>query len=129
MTIPALRNMPAQKPTVLVIDDEAGPRDALKVILRPFFNIQSAESAQAAINVLNHQQIDLITLDQKLPDRQGMDLLQEIKQDHANIEVIIITGYGSLKSAMEGIRLGAAGYVLSPFYVTDLITLVNQTLE
>ncbi len=67
MTIPALRNMPAQKPTVLVIDDEAGPRDALKVILRPFFNIQSAESAQAAINVLNHQQIDLITLDQKLP--------------------------------------------------------------
>ena len=129
MTIPALRNMPAQKPTVLVIDDEAGPRDALKVILRPFFNIQSAESAQAAINVLNHQQIDLITLDQKLPDRQGMDLLQEIKQDHANIEVIIITGYGSLKSAMEGIRHGAAGYLLKPFNVTELITLVNQTLE
>ena len=129
MTIPALRNMPTQKPTVLVIDDEAGPRDALKVILRPFFNIQSAESAQAAINVLNHQQIDLITLDQKLPDRQGMDLLQEIKQDHANIEVIIITGYGSLKSAMEGIRHGAAGYLLKPFNVTELITLVNQTLE
>ena len=129
MTFPALRNMPAQKPTVLVIDDEAGPRDALKVILRPFFNIQSAESAQAAIQVLNHQQIDLITLDQKLPDRQGMDLLQEIKQDHANIEVIIITGYGSLKSAMEGIRHGAAGYLLKPFNVTELITLVNQTLE
>ncbi len=117
------------KPTVLVIDDEAGPRDALKVILRPFFNIQSAESARAAIDVLNHQQIDLITLDQKLPDRQGLDLLQEIKQDHADIEVIIITGYGSLKSAMEGIRHGAAGYLLKPFNVTELITLVNQTLE
>src|SRR6476620_12155653 len=82
-----------QKPTVLVIDDEAGPRDALKVILRPFFNIQSAESAQA------------------------------------DIEVIIITGYGSLRSAMEGIRHGAAGYLLKPFNVTELITLVNQTLE
>src|SRR5512146_1137547 len=117
------------KPTVLVIDDEAGPRDALKVILRPFFNIQSAESDRAAIDVLNSQQIDLITLDQKLPDRQGMDLLQEIKQDHADIEVIIITGYGSLKSAMEGIRHGAAGYLLKPFNVTALITLVNQTLE
>jgi cyclic di-GMP phosphodiesterase len=117
------------KPTVLVIDDEAGPRDALKVILRPFFNIQSAESARAAIDVLNHQPIDLITLDQKLPDRQGLDLLQEIKQDHADIEVIIITGYGSLKSAMEGIRHGAAGYLLKPFNVTELITLVNQTLE
>jgi putative nucleotidyltransferase with HDIG domain len=129
MATSSLPERPTQKPTVLVIDDEAGPRDALKVILRPFFNIQSAESAQAAIDVLNHQRIDLITLDQKLPDRQGLDLLQEIKHDHADIEVIIITGYGSLKSAMEGIRHGAAGYLLKPFNVTELITLVNQTLE
>jgi putative nucleotidyltransferase with HDIG domain len=129
MEISSQRERPAKKPTVLVVDDEAGPRDALKVILRPFFNIQSAESAQGAIDVLNCQRIDLITLDQKLPDRQGLDLLQEIKQDHADIEVIIITGYGSLKSAMEGIRQGAAGYLLKPFNVTELITLVNQTLE
>jgi len=129
MGISSVPERPTQKPTVLVIDDEAGPRDALKVILRPFFNIQSAESAQAAIDVLNQQPIDLITLDQKLPDRQGLDLLQEIKQDHADIEVIIITGYGSLRSAMEGIRHGAAGYLLKPFNVTELITLVNQTLE
>jgi putative nucleotidyltransferase with HDIG domain len=117
------------KPTLLVIDDEAGPRDALKVILRPFFNIQTAESASAAIDVLNSQPIDLITLDQKLPDRQGLDLLQDIKYHHANVEVIIITGYGSLKSAMEGIRHGAAGYLLKPFNVTELLSLVNQTLE
>ncbi len=129
MGISSVPEKPTQKPTVLVIDDEAGPRDALKVILRPFFNIQSAESAKAAIDVLDHQSIDLITLDQKLPDRQGLDLLQEIKQDHADVEVIIITGYGSLKSAMEGIRHGAAGYLLKPFNVTELITLVNQTLE
>ena len=62
-------------------------------------------------------------------DRQGLDLLQEIKHDHADIEVIIITGYGSLKSAMEGTGHGAAGYLLKPFNVTELITLVNQTLE
>ena len=117
------------KPTLLVIDDEAGPRDALKVILRPFFNIQVAESATAAIDVLNSHPIDLITLDQKLPDRQGLDLLQDIKLHHANVEVIIITGYGSLKSAMEGIRHGAAGYLLKPFNVTELLSLVNQTLE
>ena len=55
--------------------------------------------------------------------------MQEIKHDHADIEVIIITGYGSLKSAMEGIGHGAAGYLLKPFNVTELITLVNQTLE
>ena len=118
-----------KKPTLLVIDDEAGPRDALRVILRPFFNIQTAESARAAIDALNSQPIDLITLDQKLPDRQGIELLQDIKRHHTGVEVIIITGYGSLKSAMEGIRHGAAGYLLKPFNITELLSLVNQTLE
>ncbi len=117
------------KPTILVIDDEAGPRDALKVILRPFFNVHSAENASEALDILSRHAIDLITLDQKLPDRQGMDLLQEIKHDHVDTEVIIVTGYGSLKSAMDGIRYGAAGYLLKPFNVTELITLINQTLE
>ena len=102
---------PVKKPTLLVIDDEAGPRDALQVILRPFFNIQAAESASAAIDVLNSQPIDIITLDQKLPDRQGIDLLQDIKHHYAGVEVIIITGYGSLKSAMEGIRRGGTAHV------------------
>jgi putative two-component system response regulator len=122
-------NTDMTKPTVLVIDDEAGPRDALKVILRPFFNVQSAENASAALDILSRHPIDLITLDQKLPDRHGMDLLQEIKHDHIDTEVIIVTGYGSLKSAMDGIRYGAAGYLLKPFNVTELITLINQTLE
>ena len=129
MNLPVTQESVENKPTLLVIDDETGPRDALRVILRPFFNIQTAESASAAIDVLNSQPIDLITLDQKLPDRQGMDLLQDIKHDHADVEVIIITGYGSLKSAMEGIRHGAAGYLLKPFNVTELLSLVNQTLE
>ncbi len=119
----------SSRPTVLVVDDEAGPRDALKVILRPFFNIRLADNAKAALDILNEHPIDLITLDQKLPDRQGIDLLQDIKHDYAETEVIIITGYGSLKSAMEGIRHGAAGYLLKPFNVTELITLINQTLE
>ncbi|TKS63721.1 MAG: HDIG domain-containing protein [Nitrospira sp.] len=129
MNLPVTPDPAKNKPTLLVVDDEAGPRDALRVILRPFFNIQTAESASAAIDVLNSQPIDLITLDQKLPDRQGIDLLQDIKQHHADVEVIIITGYGSLKSAMEGIRYGAAGYLLKPFNVTELLSLVNQTLE
>ncbi len=122
-------NQASEKPTILVIDDEAGPRDALKVILRPLFNIRLAENAKTALAVLSQEPIDLVTLDQKLPDCQGIDLLQDIRERYADIEVIIITGYGSLKSAMEGIRHGAAGYLLKPFNVTELITLINQTLD
>jgi putative nucleotidyltransferase with HDIG domain len=117
------------KPTVLVVDEEAGPRNALKVILRPFFNVQSAENAKAALDVLKTQPVDLVTLDQKLPDRQGLDLLQHIKHNHADIEVIIVTGCGSLKSAMDSICHGAAGYLLKPFNVTELISLIDQTLK
>ena len=119
----------SEKPTILIIDDEAGPRDALKVILRPLFQIRSAENAKMALAILNQEPIDLVTLDQRLPDCQGIDLLQEIRQKHPDIQVIIITGYGSLKSAMEGIRHGAAGYLLKPFNVTELTTLIQQTLE
>jgi len=117
------------QPTVLIIDDEAGPRDALKVVLRPFFTIRSAENAKSALDVLNREPIDLITLDQRLPDRHGLDLLTEIKHDHPDVEVVIVTGYGSLKSAMEGIRQGAAGYLLKPFNVTELVTLTQQTMD
>lgn len=120
---------PIPQPTVLVIDDEVGPRDALKVILQPFFTIRSAESAKAALEVINHEPIDLITLDQRLPDRQGLELLHEIKQTHPEVEVVIVTGYGSLKSAMEGIRHGAAGYLLKPFNVNELISLTRQTMD
>lgn len=117
------------KPTILVVDDEAGPRDALKVILQPFFTIRSAANAKTALSILSKEPIDLITLDQKLPDCQGIDLLQDIKQTYSSVEVIIVTGYGSLKSAMEGIRHGAAGYLLKPFNVNELLTLINQTLD
>ena len=129
MTLPVIPEPAKNPPTLLVIDDEAGPRDALTAILRPFFTLLAAESASAAIDIINSRPIDLITLDQKLPDRQGLDLLREIKHDHAEIEVIMVTGYGSLKSAMEGIRHGAAGYLLKPFNVTELLSLVNQTIE
>ncbi|MFO0773960.1 MAG: response regulator [Nitrospiraceae bacterium] len=125
----AHQSAPTSKPTILVVDDEPGPRDALKVILRPFFHVETVDCAQGALDVLAKRPIDLITLDQKLPDRQGLDLLQDIKRQHNDIEVVIITGFGSLKSAMDGIRHGAAGYLLKPFNVTELITLINQTLE
>lgn len=117
------------QPTVLVVDDEAGPRDALKVILRTFCNVHSADNAKTALEVLGQESIDLITLDQKLPDRHGLDLLRDIKHHRPEVEVIVVTGYGSLKSAMEGIRQGAAGYLLKPFNVNELTTLIQQTMD
>jgi putative two-component system response regulator len=119
----------AQKHSILIVEDEPGPRDALAIILRPFFTLYTADNAHAAMRILKKERIDLVTLDLKLPDRQGMDLLQDIKLEREDVEVVIITGYGSLKSAMDGIRYGAAVYLLKPFNVAELIALIQQTLE
>lgn len=120
---------PSTRPTVLIIDDEVGPRDALKVVLGPSCAIYCAENAKMALELLGKQSIDLITLDQKLPDRPGLELLQELKLRYPDTEVVIVTGYGSLKSAMEGIRHGAAGYLLKPFNTHELTALIQQTIE
>jgi len=125
----AAREGDSSRPTILIVEDEAGPREALKLILRPFYNLHSVDSAEAALHLLKEQAIDLVTLDLKLPGKQGAELLQEIKHDYDHVEVIIITGYGSLKSAMDGLRYGASGYLLKPFNVTELIAIINHSLE
>jgi DNA-binding NtrC family response regulator len=87
------------KPTVLIVDDEAAPRAALTQILRQDFHIFTAENAGTALAILDNHGVDLVTLDLKLPDRSGSDLLKDIKRSHAETEVIMVTAYGSLQSA------------------------------
>ncbi|MCP9465602.1 MAG: response regulator [Nitrospira sp.] len=118
-----------QQSTVLIVDDETGPREALKLLLRQNFHICVAENAATALHILGTQPVDLVTLDQRLPDKSGLDLLRDIKQRHADVEVIIITGHGCLKSATESLHQGAAGYLLKPFNTNELTTLITQTVQ
>src|SRR6476660_1346307 len=115
------------KPTVLIVDDEAAPRAALTQILRQDFHILTAENARVALAVLNDHGVDLVTLDVKMPDCSGSDLLHDIKHAHAEIEVIMVTAYGSLQSAMDCIRQGAAGFLLKPFNASEMLSISLQT--
>ena len=117
------------KPAILIVEDEEGPRNALKIILRPFFELSITSNRHEALQALLTKPIDLVTLDLKLPDGYGLDLFHAIKQARRGVEIVIITGYGTLKSSQEAVRNGAAGYLLKPFNVAELITLVNRTLE
>jgi len=118
-----------QRPTVLIVDDEAAPRAALTQILRQDFHILTAENARVALAVLDDHGVDLVTLDLKLPDCSGSDLLHDIKRAHAEIEVIMVTAYGSLQSAMDCIRHGAAGFLLKPFNASELLAISLQTAQ
>ncbi|MGH7259933.1 MAG: HD domain-containing phosphohydrolase [Nitrospiraceae bacterium] len=117
------------KPTVLIVEDEEGPRNALKIILRPFFNLYIAGSQQEALRILQDYHVDLMTLDIRLPDGSGLDLLQTTRRNFPWVETVVITGYGALKTSQEALRRGAVGYLLKPFNVRELITLLNHTLE
>lgn len=116
------------KPTVLIVEDEVGPRNALQIILRPFYNLHSVDNGHAALRILQEHKIDLITLDVKLPDQSGLEVLQQVKARYHDVEVVVITGYGSLRSAMDATRFGAAAYLLKPFNVTELLAIIDQTL-
>lgn len=122
-------NTSDHKPTVLIVDDEAAPRAALTQILRQDFTIFTAENAHAALAVLDTHGVDLVTLDLNLPDRSGSDLLHDIKRAHAETEVIMVTAYGSLQSAMDCIRQGAAGFLLKPFNASELLAISLQTAQ
>ena len=118
-----------QKPTVLIVDDEAAPRAALTQILKQDFNILTAADGGSALAVLNDHGVDLITLDLKLPDQSGSDVLREIKRTHREIEVIMVTAYGSLQSAMDCVRHGAAGFLLKPFNAAEMLSISLQTSQ
>ena len=129
MPLTLVPNTSDRKPTVLIVDDEAAPRAALTQILRQDFNIFTAEDARAALAVLDNHGVDLVTLDLKLPDCSGSDLLHDIKRAHAETEVIMVTAYGSLQAAMDCIRHGAAGFLLKPFNASELLAISLQTAQ
>ena len=116
-----------RKPTVLIVDDEPAPRAALTQILKQDFHILTAEDGKHALAVIDDHGVDLITLDLKLPDTSGSDILKEIKRTHGEIEVIMVTAYGTLQSAMDCVRHGAAGFLLKPFNASELLSISLQT--
>lgn len=115
--------------TILIVDDESGPRESLKLILKPFYNIEIAENGPQALEILQKKKIDLVTLDLKMPGMQGEEVLSRIKEAHPEVEVLIITGHGTLKNAIELIRKGASGYELKPFTITEVVMNISKTLD
>ena len=122
-------NMETSKPHILVVDDEMGPRESLKMILHPYYNVHVAERGGQAIELLSRYPVDLVTLDLKMPGLTGINVLEKIKQYDPDIEAIIITGYGSLDTAIEGLRLGAFDYISKPFDVNHILALVRRGLD
>ena len=115
--------------SVLVVDDEIGPRESLRMILRPLYEVHTASDGQEALKCIQNQPIDLVTLDLRMPGLSGMDVLKEIKKYNAEIDVIMISAYGTKKDVQEAQTHGALGFIQKPFNAAEVVASIGKSVE
>ncbi len=114
--------------TILVIDDERGPRESLRMILKTSHEVLSASSGAEALEILRTHTVDLVTLDLNMPGLRGDELMRTLRRDFPGVEIIIITGWGTVDSACEAVRYGIADYIQKPFDVVQVSAAVTRAV-
>jgi DNA-binding NtrC family response regulator len=116
---------PAQEtkgPKLLLVDDEERFRTTLaKRMAEKGLDVTPLESGRTALQHVTDHPVDVIVLDIKMPEMDGIETLQRIKSLDPGIEVIMLTGHGTIHSAIEGMRLGAYDFILKPAELDDLL--------
>lgn len=114
---------------ILIVEDQEGPRAALMMILRSFYRVDIAETAQDALEVIVERPVDLVIMDIGLPDFSGVELLRRVRASGRNVKVIVMSGGGSIESADDVMRMGAVAYLLKPFNFQEVLNLVQSALQ
>ncbi len=117
-------------PAVLVVDDEEGMRSFLsRTLAMRGWQVQGAASAEEGAALLNGQAFDLIILDIALPGKSGLEWLKELKAAGFAGDVILITAFADMETAIDALRAGASDFVLKPFRVDQIVNSINRCFE
>src|ERR1700693_1293778 len=118
------------KGSILVIDDEDEIREGLEALLTSEgFEVSSAGTGEAGLQKLEDRPFDLMLLDVSLPDRNGLELLREIRRRDPNLAIILITAYGSIDMARAAFKGGAQDFITKPWSNDELIAQVSLAIE
>ena len=117
-----------ERASLLIVDDERGPAESLRMIFKPSYNVFTASGGPQALEILHSTPIDVVTLDLRMPAMSGVEVMERIKQYDPDIEVIVVTGYSSLDSAIRGLRQGVFDYISKPFDVPQISDLVRRAV-
>src|SRR4249919_4025715 len=118
-----------QTPTILVVDDEALIRYALtERLTEAGYGVLEADSAAGAL-AKSEDGVDLVLLDYRLPDGDGLAVLKRIKERDPDVLVILLTAYSSIETAVEAMKQGAYHYVNKPFNLDEIALVVQKALE
>jgi DNA-binding NtrC family response regulator len=117
-------------PTLLIIEDEAKMRRLLELNLsEDGFTVYTAADAEAGLNTLRQEKIDLVVTDLKLPGMNGLELLQAVKRTNATIPVVVMTAFGTVETAVEAMKAGASDYLLKPFALEEMKLILRKELD
>jgi two-component system, sensor histidine kinase and response regulator len=124
----ATPNHHLSRPTLLIVDDEEGPRESLRVVFKERFSCVVARCGKEGIDCAEQNDIDVAIIDIKMPDLSGTEVLRRIKNIDPTTECILLTGYETLETAREAVRYGASEYLTKPFDVFAIRSLADACL-
>jgi two-component system, OmpR family, response regulator len=119
-----------EKFRVLVVDDEDDFRNTLiKRLETRKVPVTGAAGGDEALSLLKEQDFDVVVLDVKMPGKDGIEILQEMKKLKPHIEIILLTGHASVESGIQGMRLGAFDYIIKPTPLDELLDKMQQAFD
>ena len=116
--------------TILIVDDDANIRETIRAILeQEGYVVETARDGREAIMKSDKAQFDLAMVDMRLPDMMGTELLRKIRPTTPKMQKIILTGYPSMKNAIDSVNQGADGYILKPVEAGAVLTSIREHLK
>ena len=118
------------KRRILIVEDD-------DIFLRPLqrslevagYDVLTRSSGEDALDLLKNDDVDAVLTDKRLPGMHGVELVRRLKMEHPDLAVVVMTAYGTIDSAVESVRLGAADYLVKPFEVAELLIVLRQAME
>ena len=120
------------RPTILVVEDDQNMRTLIATVLgepKMTFTVVALENGHEAMDYIDHNEVAVVVTDMRMPGADGIDLLEFVKANTAMTQVVVVTGYATVESAVKALKSGAYDYVLKPFDTEELRCIVERALE
>jgi len=115
---------------VLVVDDEQNSREGLsKILSKEGYVVHTAENGKKALTEAENNKFDLIITDLRMPEMDGIEVLEKLRKKNKDIGVVIVTAYGEVNSYLKAMNLGAFEYLNKPIHLEELRRVINKALH
>jgi DNA-binding NtrC family response regulator len=117
------------KGSILIVDDEAVVRESFRDALKDTHNVTITGTGEEALDLVSKKDFDIVIVDIRLPGKNGLDVVKEIRNIRPYIRSIIITAYPSVEQSVQAMKLGAVDFLVKPVRIDDLENLIQELLQ